>query len=175
MEGGGWIRRFGGWVGDEVQTAVGEKKKAYREWKKNKTEEHGNKYRMAKKEATRVVAMAKARKYEDLYKRLETKEGERELYQVARQREKLKRDVEGVKCIKDEEGRVLVEDEDVRKRWKSYCCKLMNEGVEGGDDVEGIAGLEGEVGQVTVGEVVKVLMKMNNGEAVGICLLRKSI
>ena len=85
------------WWGDEVQTAVGEKKKAYTEWKKNKTDKHGNKYRMAKREAKGVVARAKARKYEDLYKRLQTKEGEKEIYQVARQRERLKRDVEGGK------------------------------------------------------------------------------
>ena len=62
---------------------------------------------------------------------------------------------------------MLVEDEDVRKSWESYFCKLMNEAVEGGNDVEGVAGLEGEVGQVTVGEVVKVLKKMKNGKAVG--------
>ena len=86
---------------------------------------------------------------------------------MARQRERLKRDVEVVKC--NEGGRVLVEDEEVRKRWESYFCKLMNEGVEEGADDDRVAmmGLEGEVGQVTVGEVVKVLKKMKNGKAVG--------
>ena len=43
----------------------------------------------------------------------------------------------------------------------------MNEGEEEGVDDDGGAGLEGEVGQVTVGEVVKVLKKMKNGKAVG--------
>ena len=36
--------------------------------------------------AKKAVAMAKAHAYEDLYARLETKEGEKELYRLARQR-----------------------------------------------------------------------------------------
>ena len=32
-----------------------------------------------------------------------------------------------MKCIKDEEGKVLVVDEDIKERWRSYFHKFFNE------------------------------------------------
>ena len=39
---------------------------------------------MTKKTAKRVVSVAKGRTYEDLYQRLSTKEGEKDIYRMAR-------------------------------------------------------------------------------------------
>ena len=65
--------------------------------------------------------------YDDLYARLETKEGEKELYRLARQRDRAGKDVQHVRVIKDENGNVMVNSEAVLKRWKEYFEKLMNE------------------------------------------------
>ena len=59
--------------------------------------------------------MAKGCVYDDLYARLETKEGEKELYRLARQRDRTGKDV---RVIKDEKGNVMVNSEAVLKRWK---------------------------------------------------------
>ena len=68
--------------------------------------------------------MAKGRAYDDLYAKLETKEGEKELYRLARQRDRAGKDTarEGYK----ENGNVMVSSEAVLKRWKEYFEKLMN-------------------------------------------------
>ena len=71
--------------------------------------------------------MAKGRVYDDLYARLETKEGEKELYRLARQRDRAGKDVQHVRVIKDENSNVMVNSEAVLKRWKEYFEKLMNE------------------------------------------------
>ena len=71
--------------------------------------------------------MAKGRVYDDLYARLETKEGEKELYRLARQRDRAGKDVQHVRVIKNENGNVMVNLEAVLKRWKKYFEKLMNE------------------------------------------------
>ena len=71
--------------------------------------------------------MAKRRAYDDLYARLETKEGEKELYRLARQRDRAGKYVQQVRVIKDENGNVMVNSEAVLKRWKEYFEKLMNE------------------------------------------------
>ena len=71
--------------------------------------------------------MAKGRAYEDLYARLETKEGEKELYRLARQRDRAGKNVQNVTVIKDENGNVMINSEAVLKRWKEYFEKLMNE------------------------------------------------
>ena len=60
--------------------------------------------------------MAKGRKYDNLYGRLETKEGEKELYRLARQRDRAGKDVQHVRVIKDENDNVIVNSEAVLKR-----------------------------------------------------------
>ena len=71
--------------------------------------------------------MTKGRAYDELYARLETKEGEKELYRLARQRDRAGKDVQHVRVIKNENGNVMVNSEAVLKRWKEYFEKLMNE------------------------------------------------
>ena len=71
--------------------------------------------------------MMKGRAYDDLYARLETKKDEKELYRLARQRNRAGKDVQHVRIIKDENGNVMVNSEAVLKRWKEYFEKLMNE------------------------------------------------
>ena len=44
--------------------------------------------------------MAKERAYEDLYARLETKEGEKELYRLTRQRNRAGKNVQNVRIIR---------------------------------------------------------------------------
>ena len=70
--------------------------------------------------------MAKGRVYDDLYARWETKELEKELYRLARQRDRAGKDVQHVRVINDENGNVMVNSEAVLKRWKEYFEKLMN-------------------------------------------------
>ena len=62
--------------------------------------------------------MAKGRIYDDLYTRLETKEGEKELYRLARHRDRAGKDVQHVRVIKDENSNVMINSEAVIKRWK---------------------------------------------------------
>ena len=48
--------------------------------------------------------MAKGHAYDDLYARLETREGEKELYRLARQRDRARKDVQHMRVLKDENG-----------------------------------------------------------------------
>ena len=52
--------------------------------------------------------MAKGRAYDNLHARLETKEGEKDLYRLARQRNRAGKDVQHVRVIKDENDNVMV-------------------------------------------------------------------
>ena len=58
---------------------------------------------------------------------MKTKEGEKELYRLAGQRDRAGKDVQHVRVIKDENGNVMANSEAVLKRWKEYFEKLMNE------------------------------------------------
>jgi hypothetical protein len=94
-------------------------------------------YKIAKRVAKRAVSVAKGQTYDGLYQRLGTKEGEQDIYRMARIREMKTRDINQIKCIKDETDRLLVKDEEIN-RWREYFDKLFigeNEGpVFGLDD-----------------------------------------
>jgi len=47
------------------------------------------------------------------------------LYRLTKARERKARDLDQVKCIKDEEGNVLVEETSIKQRWQTYVHKLL--------------------------------------------------
>ena len=75
------------WWNEEVQKSIKEKEEAKKAWDKIRDENTKKVYKEKKYKAKKAVAMAKGHAYDDLYARLETKEGEKELYRLARQRE----------------------------------------------------------------------------------------
>ena len=89
------------WWNEEVQGSIKEKKEAKKAWDKTRDENTKKIYKEKKSKAKKTVAMAKGRAYDDLYARLETKEGEKELYRLARQRDRAGKDVQHVRVRKD--------------------------------------------------------------------------
>nr|GEY31792.1 hypothetical protein [Tanacetum cinerariifolium] len=83
-------------------------------------------YKAANREAKIVVAQAKDEAYEDLYKKLDSKDGANDIYKIAKARERKRRDTENVRYIKDEGGRTIVREEDIRKIWGEYFSSLFN-------------------------------------------------
>ena len=81
-------------------------------------------YKEKKNKTKKAVAMAKGRVYEDLYARLETKEGEKELYRLTSQRDRIGKDIQHVRVIKDENSNVMISLEALLKRWKKYFESL---------------------------------------------------
>ena len=72
-------------------------------------------YNEKKSKTKKAVVMVKGCAYGDLYARLETKEGEKELYRLARQRDRAGKDVQHVRVIKDKSGNVIINSEAVLK------------------------------------------------------------
>ncbi|XP_074362389.1 uncharacterized protein LOC141702638 [Apium graveolens] len=77
--------------------------------------------------AKKTVAEAKSKAYEAMYNHLGTKEGQNGIYRLIKVRERRRRDLGFVKCIKDVNGYVLVKDKDIRNRWHNYFKELFNE------------------------------------------------
>ncbi|KAM2120441.1 hypothetical protein ACFX1Q_018374 [Malus domestica] len=111
------------WWNEEVQTKVKAKKECCKALYKDKTDENDERYRRAKQEAKKAVREAKLAAYDDMYKRLDTKEGELDIYKLARVREKKARDLNQVRCIKDEDGKVLATENAVKDRWRGSCYR----------------------------------------------------
>ena len=110
-----------------------------------------------KSKAKKAVVMAKGHAYEDLYTKLEIKEGEKELYRLARQRDRAGKDVQHVRVIKNENSNMMVNSEAVLKRWKEYFEKLMNKKNNRDPRIEKAEVVNEEVNCVSREEVKNVL------------------
>ena len=74
------------WWEKSEQSAMKKKKLAFKEWKTMCTEELLCMYKKAKKALKRAVAIAKGKKYDQVYEKLGTREGEKDIYKIAKSR-----------------------------------------------------------------------------------------
>ena len=155
------------WSNEKVQESIKGKKEAKKAWDKIRNENTKKIDKEKKSKAKKAVATAKGRAYDNLYATLETKEGEKELYRLARQRDRKGKDVQYVRVIKDENGNMMVNSEAVLKRWKEYFEKLMNEESNRDSRTEVAELVNQEVNCVSREEVKNALRRTKKGKAVG--------
>ncbi|KAK3521727.1 hypothetical protein QTP70_015844 [Hemibagrus guttatus] len=155
------------WWNEEVQDSIQRKRLAKKKWDMDRTEENRQEYKELQCRVKREVSKAKQKAYDELYTKLDTREGEKDLYRLARQRDRDGKDVQQVRVIKDRDGRVLTSEESVQRRWKEYFEELMNEENEREKRVEGVNSVEQKVNKIRKDEVRKALKRMKSGKAVG--------
>ncbi|KAK3548632.1 hypothetical protein QTP70_015940, partial [Hemibagrus guttatus] len=155
------------WWNEEVQDSIQRKRLAKKKWDMDRTEENRQEYKELQRRVKREVSKAKQKAYDKLYTRLNTREGEKDLYRLARQRDRDGKDVQQVRVIKDRDGRVLTSEESVQRRWKEYFEELMNEENEREKRVEWVNSVEQKVDKIRKDEVRKALKGMKSGKAVG--------
>jgi hypothetical protein len=115
------------WWNNDVQKTINEKKECYKRLHHNKSDENIQKYKEARRNAKKTVSEARGQTYTELYQKLDTKEGENDVYKMTKLRERKIRDFNQIKCIKDDTNRLLVNDEEIKNRWREYFDKLFND------------------------------------------------
>jgi hypothetical protein len=81
------------WWNEKVQKAIKEKKECFRCMHLDRSVDNVEQYKVAKKTAKRAVSEARGRMYDGLYQRPRTKEGEKDIYRMAKSRERKMRDI----------------------------------------------------------------------------------
>ena len=76
------------WWNDEVKDAIRVQKEVKKKWDASGRQEEIDIYKQANTEAKKVVARSKAHAMDDVYKELETPEGERNIHRIAKARDK---------------------------------------------------------------------------------------
>ncbi|KAK3510739.1 hypothetical protein QTP70_021324 [Hemibagrus guttatus] len=70
------------WWNEEVQDSIQRERLAKKKWDTDRTEENRQEYKESQRRVKREVSKAKQKAYDELYSRLDTREGEKDLYRV---------------------------------------------------------------------------------------------
>ncbi|KAE8672387.1 hypothetical protein F3Y22_tig00111842pilonHSYRG00069 [Hibiscus syriacus] len=160
---------------------VGKKPLDYRQGRSRRIKNRGGgttkfkiRYTEEKREAKKTVAKAKDKVYEEMYKRLDTKEGQKDIFRLAKSRENRKNDLGSIRFIKDNNGVLLVKDHDIKRVWGSYFFGLFNDGASpcrdstvGGSAIFHTTANDCLTSRIGFEEVKMVLRKMGRDKAVG--------
>ncbi|VDO99401.1 unnamed protein product [Heligmosomoides polygyrus] len=119
----------------------------------------------AKKASKKAVAVAKATHYGDVYRKLESRDGERYLYRLAKTRHRQTEDIEKFFGINDEDCHLLTDRKKALKRWRDYFEKISTMEVLH-PAISSVASVHGSVHKMTV-EGTEALKKIKRGKATG--------
>ena len=81
------------WWNQEIQVKGKAKRESYKTLHTCRNDENIEKYKIAKKEVRRVISETKIKVFENFYNRLDTKKEEKDIYKIAKSREKKTRDL----------------------------------------------------------------------------------
>lgn len=157
------------WWNEDVQKCIKEKKRLYKIWYKSKDSNDRQAYQVAKRSAKKFVAKAKSKVYDDINVKLNSKEGEKLIYKIAKSRARNSKDYLECRLIKGQKGEILTHDSHILQRWYDYYSDLS---IEKGPVVEDI-NQENTIGEVntadwiTETEVKVALGKLKSGKALG--------
>ena len=87
------------WWNEEVQEAIKRKKECFKGLHKCPNEENLQKFRQVRKDTKKAVRNARGKVFDDMYKKPEIKEGEKDIYRLVSIRDKKSKDLTQVKCI----------------------------------------------------------------------------
>ena len=172
---GGGVRKGSEWWCEDVRKAVAEKRQAYEVWLQRRDEASYESYKERRNQAKRAVRVAKVRADERWGRKLtENFQENKKMFwkEVKRIRKGTSRNEERVKA---EDGRMLVEKDEVRERWAEYFEGLLN--VNEGREAEIVAvgrengiNMLGELNEAQISneEVQEAVKEMKAGKAAGL-------
>ena len=84
-------------------------------------------YKASRNEAKRCITRVQAEVMKKQAETLDYKEGRQNIFRIAKQKTKERKDITSTNCLKGDNGELLVSEEQVSGRWREYFEKLLNE------------------------------------------------
>ena len=153
------------WWNEEVQQAIHIKKVAFKTWQRSRELQDKEVYLARKREAKRVVASAKREALDTWCENLNSTEGKKKMFAMAKQMKRDKKDIVGGYFIKSDAGEIVTEEGAIQEVWRKYFCKLLNE--ENPSEIPEVCRVEGPILDVSEEEVEKALRAMKTNKAPG--------
>jgi hypothetical protein len=163
------------WWNAEVAELVREKRRLFKIYGKSKRgldkvkmEIDKRNYEEAKRTAKKGISKAQEVERRKFGEKLDEEDGKGTVFRVAKQIVRNNRDVVGGGCVKDTDGKIVVDEDKMLEVWRAYYEKLSNEEFpwkrENLTEVEATSG-PGE--KITVAEVQAAIKKMKSNKAAG--------
>ena len=169
--GGKYVEGESWWWNGDVQKAVKKKRDSFQKWQSSRTTEDLADYRENRTNAKKAVTTAKDKGYEELYTKLDSREGQDMIYKLAKTRYRRTLDQEDIVYIADERKHIITEPNRIIGRWLSYFKHLLN--IENERDGNRTEVNQREDAQHTIIEPFKLMevetqmKKMQNNKACG--------
>ena len=97
---------------------------------------------------------------------LHSKEGRQNIFRIAKQKKKERKDITGTNCLKGDNGELLVSEEQVSDRWREYFEKLLNEENDWNDELSAEY-VEGPADMINKEEVRQAIQDLKVRKAAG--------
>ncbi|CAK9296895.1 unnamed protein product [Gordionus sp. m RMFG-2023] len=157
------------WWSPEVAKAVDEKRRCFKVWYNSKENSDNDIYKMAKRNAKKLIAKAQEEKRHEFAKEMECADGIGNMVRMAKQMSKKRQDVIGVKCLKNMEGKMTIDSNGIKNTWKIYMKGLLNEENEWNNI--SCAKVEGPGCKFGKNEIKRAVKKMKIGKASGLTMV----
>ena len=154
------------WWQEETRKAVALKRATFKQFQINKSDENKEKFREANMASRKAVRIAKDAAYEDLYAKLDSREGIKMVYKLAKTRERRSKDISDMPFKNSLEGQILSVESDIIQRWLTYFEGLLNTENTRKQIESGLA-TEGPIDIFNENEVSEQLGKMGLDKATG--------
>ncbi|EYB86608.1 hypothetical protein Y032_0276g1099 [Ancylostoma ceylanicum] len=121
------------WWSEKVPVLVKKKRDAYKKWLRTRSDDNMREYREAKAEAKKTAVTTKATRYRALYEELDTADGKKKIYRIARARQRATEDFGHLVQIKVNNGRLLHWFRDILNGWREHYHANCNEIIQPAD------------------------------------------
>ena len=169
--GGKNVERESWWWNDDVQKAVKEQRDSFKKWQSSRTTEDLSDYQENQTNAKKTVTTANDAGYDELYTKLDSREGQYMIYKLAKTRYRRTLDQEDIVYITDERKHIITEPKIIIGRWLDYFKHLLNIGNERDGNMTEVTQREDTphtiIEPFELVEVEKQMKKMQNNKACG--------
>ena len=138
----------------------------FKEFQMNKSDENKETFREANRASRKAVRIAKDAAYEDLYTKLNSREGIKMLYKLAKTRYRRTKYISDMPFINSLAGQILTVGSDIMLRWLTYFEGLLNTENTRKQIENGLA-TEGPIDLFNENEMIEQLGKMGLDKATG--------
>ena len=156
------------WWNDDIAQLIKSKRNLYKIWHRSKNASDKFAYQEAKRTARRAVSEAQSKTRSTLVESLDNAEGKGQIFKLVKQMVRKNKDLSVNDWVKNKDGIVARDSDEIKKIWKDYYDKLLNEEFSWDrETLDECRMMPGPILNISEAEVTAALNEMKVGKASG--------